>query len=44
MASVNLGKVFEFLKIQVSVQSENLTKFYLCKGIFLHIFPYPERF
>ena len=30
--------------IQRSLQYENFTKYYLCKGIFLYIFLYPERY
>ena len=37
MTSVNLEKT-EFFKIQESLRSENLTKYYLCKGKFLHVF------
>ena len=42
MTSVNLGKTFEYLKIQEGIRSENLTEYYLCKGIFLYVFLYPE--
>ena len=35
MKSVNLEKTLEYLKIQESFWSENLTKYYLCKGLFL---------
>ena len=42
VTSVNLGKTFEYLKIQESIRSENLTEYYLCKGIFLYVFLYPE--
>ena len=35
MTSVNLEKTFEYLKIQESLRSENITKYYLCKGLFL---------
>ena len=35
MMSVNLEKSLEHLKIQESLRSENLTEYYLCKGIFL---------
>ena len=34
MTSVNLEKNLEYFKIQESLRSENLTKYYLCKGIF----------
>ena len=35
MTSVNFEKTLEYFKIQKSLWSENLTKYYLCKGIFL---------
>ena len=35
MVSVNLGKTLEYPKIQESLRSENLTEYYLCKGVFL---------
>ena len=35
---VNLGKNLEYLKTQESLRSENLTEYYLCKGIFLYVF------
>ena len=35
MTSINLGKTIEYLKIQESLLSENLTEYYLCKGILL---------
>ena len=35
MTSVNLEKTLEYFKIQDSLPSENLTMYYLCKGIFL---------
>ena len=41
MTFVNLRKT---LKIQESLKSENLTEHYLCKGIFLYLFVYPERY
>ena len=44
MTSVNLEKTLEYLKIQESLRSENLTEYYLCKGIFLYVFLYPERY
>ena len=44
MTSVNLEKFLEYLKIQKSLRSENLTKYYLCKGIFLYVFLDPERY
>ena len=44
MTSVKLGKTLEYLKIQESLPSENLTEYYLCKGIFLFAFLYPERY
>ena len=34
LTSVNLEKTLEYLKIQESLRSENLTKYYLCKGLF----------
>ena len=43
MRSVNLEKTLEYLKIQEIVRSENLTAYYLCKGITLKVFLYPER-
>ena len=43
MTSVNLGKTLEYLKTQESLRSENVTKYYLCKGISLYVFLYPER-
>ena len=44
MTSVNLGKTLEYLKIQESLRPENLTQYYLCKGIFSYVFLYPERY
>ena len=41
MASVNLEKALKHFKIQESLRSE---KYYLCKGIFLYVFLYPERY
>ena len=41
MASVNLEKALKYFKIQESLRSE---KYYLCKGIFLYVFLYPERY
>ena len=38
MTSVNLEKFLEYLRIQKSLRSENLTKYYLCKGIFYMFF------
>ena len=35
MTSVNLEKTLEYLKIQESLRSENLKKYYLCKWIVL---------
>ena len=43
MTSVNLEKTLEYFKIQDSLPSENLTMYYLCKGIF-YVFLYPERY
>ena len=43
MTSVNLEKTLEYLNIQENLPSENHTEYYLCKGIFLHVFLYPER-
>ena len=40
----NLEKTFEYLKIQESLQSENLTKYYLCEGVFLFDFLHPEKY
>ena len=42
MTSVNLEKTLQYFNIQESLNSENLTKYYLCKGIFLYVFLYPE--
>ena len=44
MTSANLGKILEYLKIQENLLSKNLTKYYLCKGMFLYVFLYPERY
>ena len=44
MTSVNLEKTLEYLKIQESLRSENLTEYCLSKGIFLYVFLYPERY
>ena len=41
MTSVNLGKTLEYLKIQESLRSENLTEYHLCKKIILYVFLYP---
>ena len=38
MTSVNLEKTLEYLKMQESLRSENLTEYYLGKSIFLHVF------
>ena len=38
MTSVNLEKTLEYLKMQESLRSENLTGYYLGKSIFLHVF------
>ena len=35
MTSVNVEKTLEYIRIQESLQYGNLTKYYLCKGIFL---------
>ena len=35
MTSVNLDKTLKYFKIQESLRSENFTKYYLCKGMFL---------
>ena len=43
MRSVNLEKTLEYFKIQEILRSENLTAYYLCKGITLEVFLYPER-
>ena len=37
MTFMNLVKTLEYLKIQESFRSENLTEFSLCKGIFLYV-------
>ena len=42
MTPVNLEKNIEYLKIQESWRSENLTEYY--KGIFLYIFLSSERY
>ena len=44
MASVNLGKNLEYLNIQEILRSEYLTEYCLCKGIFLYVFLYPEKY
>ena len=44
MTSANLGKILEYLKIQENLLSKNLTKYYLCKGMCLYVFLYPERY
>ena len=44
MTSANLGKILEYLKIQENLLSKNFTKYYLCKGMFLYVFLYPERY
>ena len=44
MTSANLGKILEYLKIQENLLSKNLTKYYLCKGMLLYVFLYPERY
>ena len=41
MTFMNLEKTLEYLKIQESFRSENLTEFSLCKGIFLFVFLLP---
>ena len=38
MTSFNLEKILEYFKIQESLRYENLTKYYLSKGIFLYGF------
>ena len=38
VTSVNLEKTLEYLKIQESLPSENLTEYYLRKRIFFHVF------
>ena len=42
MTSVNLEEILKYLKIKESLRSENLANYYLCKGIFLFVFIYPE--
>ena len=44
MTPVNLGKTLEYLKVQKSLPTESLPEYYLCKGIFLYVFFYPERY
>ena len=44
MTSINLEKSLEYLKIQESLRSENLTEYYLCKWVFLNVFLYSERY
>ena len=44
MTPINLEKTLEYFKIQESLQSENLAKYYLFKGMFLYIFLYYERY
>ena len=44
MTSVNLEKALEYLQIQDGLRSENLTGYYICKGIFLYIFLETERY
>ena len=43
MASVNLEKTLQYLKIQEGLQSEYLTEYYLCKGIVLYGFVYKVK-
>ena len=38
MTSFNLGKILQYFKIQENLRSENLTKYYLCKEIFLFFY------
>ena len=38
MTSVKLEETLKYFEIQESLRSENLTKYYLCKGIFLYFF------
>ena len=38
MTSVNLEKTLEYPKIQESLRPENLTEYYLCKGMFFFMF------
>ena len=38
---LQLEKTSEYLKIQERLRSENLTEYYLPKGIFLYVFVYP---
>ena len=44
MTFIKLEKTLEYSKIQESLLSENLTNYYLCKGIFLYVFLCPERY
>ena len=42
MTSSNLGKSLEYLRSRL--RSENLRKYYLCKGICSYVFLCPERY
>ena len=44
MASFNLEKTLDYLKVQEIFWFENLTEYYLYKAIYLYIFLYPERY
>ena len=37
-------KPLEYVKIKETLQSENRTEYYLCKGMFLYVVLYPERY
>ena len=41
---VNFEKNLEYFKIQGRLRTKNFRKYYLCKGIFLYVFLYPERY
>ena len=41
---VNYEKTIFDKKSNLNLQPENLTGYYLCKGIFLYVFLYPERY
>ena len=41
---VNYEKTIFDKKSNLNLQPENLAGYYLCKGIFLYVFLYPERY
>ena len=43
MTSANLEKIVEYPTIEENLRYENLTEYYLCKGIFLYVFFYPVK-